>query len=253
MEAGRIALTDPATHRYPSFRGRHEFTTAMARHYRDRWDVALDPTTEIVPSTGSQEAINTVVASFSDRGDVVLAGDPGYGVHFSAAALAGTDAVSLPLDPVTWQPDFAALAPAAVEAASVMFLCYPNNSTGVLVGVGVLAAAVDFARRHDLILVHDFAYAEIVYDGHRTTSVFEIPGARDVAVELYSMTKGYSMAGWRLGAVIGNPDLIDRYLTFPRASSRAPRSPSTSSMRSPWPSRRDGPSASTAPTTIGSP
>lgn len=214
VEAAQAALTDPATHRYPSFRGRPEFTSAMARHYLDRWGVALDPATAIVPSTGSQEAINTVVAAFSDRGDVVLAGDPGYGVHFSAAALAGTDAVSLPLDPVTWQPDFAALDPAHVAAASVMFLCYPNNPTGVLAGAQTFAAAVDFARRHDVVLVHDFAYAEIAFDGHTTTSVFETAGARDVAVELYSMTKGYSMAGWRLGAVVGNPDLIDRYLTF---------------------------------------
>lgn len=214
VEAGQRALADPATHRYPSFRGRSEFTSAMARHYRDRWNVSLDSTTEIVPSTGSQEAINTVVAAYSDRDDAVIAGDPGYGVHFSAAALAGTDAVSLPLDPVTWQPDFAALDPTAVEAASVVILCFPNNPTGALVGADTFDAAVDFARRHDLVLVHDFAYAEIVFDGHDSTSVFETPGARDVAVELYSMTKGYSMAGWRLGAVIGNPDLIDRYLTF---------------------------------------
>lgn len=212
VEVGRRALLDPATHRYPDDRGSPVFREAMAEHYERRWGVTVDPTTEILPSTGSQEAINTLTMSLTDAGDDVIIGDPGYGSHFSAAALAGDHAVSVPLDGERgWRPDFSAVDRDAVERASLLVLCYPNNPTGVLVGSGVFEEAVAFARDHQLILMHDFAYAEIVYDGNDSTSIFQVPGARDVAVELYSMTKGYSMAGWRLGAVVGNADLIDRY------------------------------------------
>lgn len=212
VAAGQAALADPANHRYPDMRGVPAFREAMAARYQDRFAVTLDPKTEVMASTGSQESLFNVALGFTNPGDLTLAGDPGYPMHFAGPQLAGATALPVPLLAERgWAADLDNIPQETADAARLLYLCYPNNPTGALVPDGAFEAAVAFAQRHDLLIVHDFAYAELTFEGERARSILDVPGARDVAVELYSMTKGHSMAGWRLGAVLGNQDILDRY------------------------------------------
>lgn len=212
VAAGQAAAADPANHRYPDMRGVPAFREAMAARYERKFGVTLDPRTEVMASTGSQESLFNIALGFTNPGDITLAGDPGYPMHFAGPQLAGAHSLPVPLLAERgWAPDLAGIDDETADAARLLYLCYPNNPTGALVPDGAFEEAVDFARRHDVLIVHDFAYAEIALDGQQVRSILDVPGARDVAVELYSMTKGFSMAGWRLGAVLGHSELLDRY------------------------------------------
>lgn len=202
----------PDTHQYPSNRGRQSFRDAIARFYSDRFGVELDTATEIVPALGAKEAIANVNLAFLDPGDVALASDPGYPVYTTGPLLAGARPVSMPLVPeLGFQPDLDAIAPDVLAAARLMFLNYPNNPTGGVIEDDFFARVVEFARRNDLIVVHDNAYSEITYDGYRAPSFLETPGAKEVGIEVFSLSKTYNMTGWRSGAVVGNADLVQAY------------------------------------------
>ncbi len=212
VKAGQQAMADPATHSYPRHRGLPAFNQALAEHYDATFGVALDPTSQIMPTTGSQEALFNLNLGFTNPGDVVLSGDPGYPIHFSGPILAGARSVYVPLrEDSGYAPDFDAVDENTAAATTLMYLCYPNNPTGAPVPEGVFTEAVAFARKYDIIVVNDFAYGELGLDGYRPPSFLNTPGAMDVGVELFSMTKAYNMAGWRLGAVLGRSDVIDRY------------------------------------------
>jgi LL-diaminopimelate aminotransferase len=212
VETMREQVARPDTHQYPSNRGRQSYRDALASFYAERFGVTLDPATQIIPAMGAKEAVANINLALLDPGDVALASDPGYPVYTTGPLLAGAEPVPMPLlAELGFQPDLEAI-PADIRArARVMFINYPNNPTGGVVEGDFFARVVDFARRNDIIVVHDNAYSEITYDGYRAPSFLETPGAMDVGVEIFSLSKTYNMTGWRAGAVVGNEDVVSAY------------------------------------------
>ncbi len=212
VAAGQRAVADPATHRYPTNRGRLDFREAVAAFYQRRFAVALDPEREVMAALGAKECIFNLNLAFLDPGDVALSSDPGYLVYTGGPLLAGADVETMPLVPqLGFVPDLDAISADARERAKVMFISYPNNPTGAVVPDGFFEAVVAFARRHDILVVHDNAYSEIVYDGYVAPSFLQTPGARDVGVEVFSLSKPYNMTGWRCAAIVGNAEAISHY------------------------------------------
>ncbi len=212
VEAMQEAVTEPETHRYPSNRGREDFRAALGDFYARRFDVRLDPDREIIPAIGAKEAIFNLNLAFLDPGDAALASDPGYPVYTGGPLLAGADPVAMPLVPdLGFVPDLHAIVPADRRRAKLMYLNYPNNPTGAIVPEGFFERVVEFAREHEILIVHDNSYSEIAYDGYRPPSFLATPGAKDVGIEVFSLSKGYNMTGWRCAAVVGNAQAIETY------------------------------------------
>jgi LL-diaminopimelate aminotransferase len=212
VEAMQEAVTEPETHRYPSNRGRADFREAVSDFYVRRFDVQLDPASEIIPAIGAKEAIFNLNLAFLDPGDAALASDPGYPVYTGGPLLAGADPVPLPLVPeLGFIPDLDAIAPADLARAKLIYLNYPNNPTGALAPERFFERVVAFAREHEILVVHDNSYSEIAYDGHRPPSFLATPGAKEVGIEVFSLSKGYNMTGWRCAAVVGNAEAIETY------------------------------------------
>jgi LL-diaminopimelate aminotransferase len=212
VEALGEAARDPGTHRYPSNRGRAELRRAIARFYERRFGVSLDPDREIVPALGAKECIFHLNLAFLDPGAAALASDPGYPVYTQGPLLAGGDPLPMPLLPERgFAPDLDAIEPAERERARLMFLNYPNNPTGAVAPEGLFERAVELAREHDLIVVHDASYTEVTFDGYVAPSFLETPGAMEVGVEVFSLSKGYNMTGWRTAAIVGNAPAVEAY------------------------------------------
>ncbi len=210
IDALADAARDPGTHQYPSNRGRPEFRQGVAVFYERRFGVTLDPDTEIMPALGAKECIFNLNLAFLDPGDTALASDPGYPVYTGGPLLSGAEPVLMPLMPeLGFAPDLDAVADPA--RAKLMFLNYPNNPTGAIVPDGLFERAIEFAREHDILVVHDASYTEISFDGYRPPSFLETAGAKDVGVEVFSLSKGYNMTGWRTAAIVGNATAIDAY------------------------------------------
>ena len=202
----------PDTHQYPSNRGRPELREAVARFYERRFGVALDPDAEIIPALGAKECVFNLNLAFLDPGSVALASDPGYPVYTGGPLLAGAEAVLMPLEPeLGFAPDFDAIAEEDRERARLMYLNYPNNPTGAVAPEGVFERAVEFASAHDVLVVHDASYTETTFDGYVAPSFLETPGARDVGVEVFSLSKGWNMTGWRTAAIVGNREAVSAY------------------------------------------
>ena len=203
---------DAANHQYPSNRGTAEFRGAVAQYYDTRFGVTLDTDTEIVPLLGAKEGIAHICFALLDEGDVCLAADPGYPVYTTGPLIAGGTAAHLPLRPeLGFQPDLDAVDPTILARAKMIFVGYPNNPTGAVIEDDFFARLVAFARAHDIVVVHDNAYADITFDGYVAPSFLQTPGASEVGVELFSLSKSYNMTGWRAGAVVGNADVVDAY------------------------------------------
>ncbi|HEX7290743.1 MAG TPA: LL-diaminopimelate aminotransferase [Conexibacter sp.] len=212
VSAMQAAVADPGTHQYPSNRGRAEFRAAVAAFYARRFGVALDPDTEVMPAIGAKECIFNLNLAFLDPGDCALASDPGYPVYTGGPTLVGADAVLMPLVPdLGFAPDLDAISAEDAARAKLMFLNYPNNPTGAVVPDGLFERVVAFAREHDVLVVHDNAYSETTYDGYVAPSFLATPGAKDVGVEVFSLSKGYNMTGWRCAFVAGNAEAIAQY------------------------------------------
>ena len=212
VEAAQRAVADPSTHTYPSNRGRKEFRDAVAAFYARRFDVRLDPDTEVMSAIGAKECIFNLNLAFLNPGDVALASDPGYPVYTGGPLLVGGEPVLMPLVPdKAFAPDLDAIPRDALSRARLMFLNYPNNPTGAIVPEGLFEAVVEFARAHDILVVHDNAYSETTYDGYVAPSFLQTPGAKEVGVEVFSLSKGYNMTGWRCAAIVGNADAIELY------------------------------------------
>ncbi len=204
------AAEDPSNHRYPSYFGLSELRSAIAGWYRDRSGVLLDPATEILPTLGSKDGISHVPLALVDPGDLVLAPDPGYTVYVTGAIMAGAEAHIMPLTEANgWLPDLDAIPGDVAERARLMWLNYPNNPTAATADRAFLEKAVEFCRRHDIVLCHDAPYSEIAFDGYRPLTLFEIPGAKEVGLEFHSLSKTFNMTGWRIGWICGRADLID--------------------------------------------
>jgi LL-diaminopimelate aminotransferase len=210
--AAREALADPGTHRYPSNRGRPELREAVASFYRRRFGVTLDPDAQVVPALGAKECVFNVNLAFLDPGSVALAADPGYPVYTAGPVLAGAEAVLVPLVPEDgFAPDLDGVSQADRERARLLFLNYPNNPTGAVVPDGLFERVVEFARETDLLVVHDASYTETTYDGYVAPSFLETPGAMEIGVEVFSLSKGWNMTGWRAAAIVGNADAVELY------------------------------------------
>jgi LL-diaminopimelate aminotransferase len=212
VAAAQRAVADPSTHTYPSNRGRAEFRHAVTAFYQRRFGVGLDPDTEVMPAIGAKECIFNLNLAFLDPGDVALAADPGYPVYTGGPLLTGGEAVLMPLLAERgFGPDLDAIPPAALQRAKLMFLNYPNNPTGAVVPPGLFEGVVELAARADILVVHDNAYSETTYDGYVAPSFLATPGAKDVGVEVFSLSKGYNMTGWRCAAIVGNAEAISAY------------------------------------------
>jgi len=212
VEAMREAVDNPAYHRYPSNRGRDEFRAAFAEFYNRRFGVEIDPKGEVIPAIGAKECIYNLCFAFLDPGDVALASDPGYPVYTGGPILAGAEAELLPLVPgLGFAPDLSAVPADVAARARLMFVNYPNNPTGAVVPEGFFEQVVEFAREHQILVVHDNAYSETTYDGYVAPSFLATPGAKEVGVEVFSLSKGYNMTGWRCAAILGNAEAIQTY------------------------------------------
>jgi LL-diaminopimelate aminotransferase len=210
--AAQRAVADPSTHTYPSNRGRTEFREAVAAFYERRFGVELDPETEVMPAIGAKECIFNLNLAFLDPGDVALASDPGYPVYTGGPLLTGGEPVLMPLLAERgFAPDFTAIADSAFQRARLMFFNYPNNPTGAILPDGLFEQVVELADRHEFLAVHDCAYSETTYDGYVAPSFLATPGAKDVGVEVFSLSKGYNMTGWRCAAIVGNAEAISHY------------------------------------------
>jgi LL-diaminopimelate aminotransferase len=212
VAAAQQAVADPSTHSYPTNRGTSAFREAVAAFYERRFGVRLDPETEIMPAIGAKECIFNLNLAFLDPGDVALASDPGYPVYTGGPLLAGGRPHLMGLRPERgFAPDFEAIPAEALERARLMFINYPNNPTGAILPDGVFDEAIALAERADFLVVHDNAYSETTFDGYVAPSFLATPGAKEVGVEVFSLSKGYNMTGWRCAAIVGNADAIAEY------------------------------------------
>jgi LL-diaminopimelate aminotransferase len=212
VKAMQEAVAEPGNQKYPSNRGRAEFREAFAGFYDARFGVEIDPESEVIPAIGAKECIYNLCFAFLDPGGVALASDPGYPVYTGGPILAGARAELLPLVPeLGFAPDLSAVPAEVASKARLMFLNYPNNPSGAVVPEGFFEMVVSFAREHEILVVHDNAYSETTYDGYVAPSFLETPGAKEVGVEVFSLSKGYNMTGWRCAAILGNADAIETY------------------------------------------
>ena len=212
VKAMQAAVAANENQKYPSNRGRPEFREALSGFYADRFGVDIDPDSEVIPAIGAKECIYNLCFAFLDPGDVALASDPGYPVYTGGPILAGAEAVLLPLRPeLGFAPDLDAIDELTAERARLLFLNYPNNPSGAIVPDGFFEKVVEFARENEILVVHDNAYSETTYDGYVAPSFLATPGAKEVGVEVFSLSKGYNMTGWRVGAILGNADAIQTY------------------------------------------
>jgi LL-diaminopimelate aminotransferase len=212
VEAAAAALRDPQTHQYPSNQGTEEFREAAAGFYRARFGVELDVASEVIPVLGGKEAVGHMALACLDPGGVSLSPEPGYPPYTSGPVFAGAEVHYLPLTEANdFFPDLDAIPDDVLARANLLYLDYPNNPTGAIVPESGFDRAVDFGRRHELIVVHDNAYSELTFDGYVAPSFLETPGAKEVGVEIFSLSKGWNMTGWRCGLVAGNAQVIERF------------------------------------------
>lgn len=210
IEALCISAQNPAHHGYGPYVGLPELRQAFADYYRRRFQVELDPDLEVMPLIGSKEGVAHFSMGMLDPGDVVLVPDPGYPAYAANALMASAEPYFVRLDPDTgYLPDLASIPDDVVKRARLMWINYPNNPTGAVASVDDLARIVSFCHEHHIALAADNPYAEITYDGLRAPSILQVNGAREVVVEFNSLSKTYHMAGWRIGACVGNRDLVD--------------------------------------------
>jgi LL-diaminopimelate aminotransferase len=212
VAAGQRALADPATHQYPSNRGRQDFREGVAAFYRRRFGVTLDPATEVMPAIGAKECIFNLNLAFLDPGDVALASDPGYPVYTGGPLMVGAEPVLMPLEPeLGFAPNLKGISAQTLRRARLLFFNYPNNPTGAVAPAGLFEEVVELAAANDILAVHDNAYSETTYDGYVAPSFLATPGAKEIGVEVFSWSKGYNMTGWRCAAIVGNAEAIAHY------------------------------------------
>ncbi len=199
------AIDNPKNHDYPPYAGTDEFREAATKWMKKRFNVELDAKKEMICNIGSKEAIAHVFFAFVDAGDYTLIPDPGYPVYKTATIFAGGNPYSMPLlEENNFLPDFDKIPEDIAKKSKIMFLNYPNNPTGAVCDLDFFKKAVDFCKKYDILLCHDQAYCEMTYDGYKAHSIFEIEGAKDIAIEFFSHSKSYNMTGWRVGFVCGN-------------------------------------------------
>lgn len=203
------ACRNPRNYRYSASRGITKLRMAICDWYMQRYDVELDPESEAIVTIGSKEGLAHLILSVVEPGDVVFVPNPTYPIHTYSVIIAGGDLRSIPLSP---DSDFLADITSATKLTwpqpKMLIISYPHNPTTRVVDLGFFERVVEFAREHQIIVVHDFAYADLCFDGYRAPSFLQAKGAKEVGVEFYSLSKSYSMPGYRVGFAVGNPRLI---------------------------------------------
>jgi LL-diaminopimelate aminotransferase len=202
-------MQDPKNLKYPSFIGCIEFRQAVADFYKRQFDVTLDPETEVLTLIGSKEGIAHLIPSLIDPGDFVLIPDPSYPVYRMATTLANGQCYNMPLTQENnFQPEFHLIPEEITQQAKLMFLNYPSNPTTATVDLDFFQHAVSFAQKHQIPIAHDAAYNMVTFDGYKAPSILQINGAKEIAVELGSLSKTYNMTGWRIGYIVGSKEII---------------------------------------------
>ncbi|MCK6426827.1 MAG: alanine transaminase [Burkholderiaceae bacterium] len=199
----------PDTHGYSASKGIPRLRRAISHWYRERYDVEIHPDSEAIVTIGSKEGLAHLMLATLDRGDTVLVPDPSYPIHIYGAVIAGADIRSVP---IAEGIDFFAELERAIRGSypkpKMMILGFPSNPTAQCVELDFFERVIALAKKHDILVVHDLAYADIVFDGWKAPSIMQVKGAKDVAVEFFTLSKSYNMAGWRIGFMVGNPDLV---------------------------------------------
>ncbi|MBU1157414.1 MAG: alanine transaminase [Proteobacteria bacterium] len=205
VEAARKGVN----HRYSASKGITKLRNAICGWYERRYGVTLNPDTEAVATIGAKEGLSHLVLATISPGDVVLVPSPTYPIHPYSVVIAGGDLRSVPLLPGRdFFEDLLTAFRQTWPQPKMLIISFPHNPTCTVVDLEFMQKIVDFCRKHEIWIVHDFAYADLTFDGYEAPSILQVPGAKDIAVELFSMSKSYSMAGWRLGYCVGNPELI---------------------------------------------
>ncbi len=204
------AVKNPRNHRYSASKGIYKLRLAITNWYRNRFDVELDPDSEAVVTIGAKEGIGHLVLATLGPGDVVLVPDPTYPIHAYSVVIAGGDLRSVPL---MGEGDFFERLETATKQTwphpKMLIISFPHNPTTKVVDLDFFERLVEFAREHRLMVVHDLAYADIVFDGYRAPSLLQVKGAKEIGVEFFSLSKSYNMAGWRVGFAVGNSEMIN--------------------------------------------
>ncbi len=209
VEKLKKAVENPANHRYPSYEGMPSFREAVSDWYKRRFNVSLNPETEVLSLIGSKEGIGHIPLAFVNLGDVVLVPSPSYPVYPVATLFAGGENYIMPLlKQNKFLPDLKAIPESVLKRAKLMFINYPNNPTSATAGRDFLEKVVDFSARNNIIICHDAAYSEIYYDDKKPLSLLQIPSAMDVAIEFHSLSKTFNMTGWRIGFAVGNEKIL---------------------------------------------
>jgi len=210
VEALKKAADKPKLHRYSPFRGYRFLREAVAEFYRREYGVTLDPEREVAVLFGAKAGLVEISQCFLNPGDLALVPDPGYPDYWSGIAIAGAEMGRMPLTAENgFLPDYSMLSARQLERAKLMFINYPNNPTGAVASREFFRETVELAAKHHILVVHDFAYGAIGFDGKKPVSFLEVPGAKEVGVEFYTLSKTYNMAGWRVGFAVGNESVIE--------------------------------------------
>ncbi|MFH1825900.1 MAG: LL-diaminopimelate aminotransferase [bacterium] len=208
-------LEEPKSGQYPTSKGELSFRKAVADWYKNRFNVSLDPATEVCALMGSKEGLAHLPLAFIDKGDVSLVPDPSYPVYKICTTLAGGEPYLLPLTAENnFLADLDKIPADVLKKAKLLYVNYPNNPTGAVADKDYLKKCVDFAKKNNLLLVSDLAYSEMGFNGYKPSSVLEIPGAKDVCIEFHSLSKTYNMTGWRLGMAVGNKEAVQALATI---------------------------------------
>ena len=206
---------EPENHRYPESAGLPELSQTIADWYQKRFDISLDPETEVLPLIGSKEGIAHIAFCYIDSGDIALVTDPAYPVYSISTSLAGGKVHYLPLkEENNFLPDLKSISQDVLNNAKMLWINYPNNPTAAVADLDFYNGVVEFAKKNDIVVCHDGPYSEVAYDGYQPVSFLQADGARDVGVEFHSFSKSYNMTGWRIGMVVGNAEVVGALRTL---------------------------------------
>jgi LL-diaminopimelate aminotransferase len=215
IDAAIAALQNPSNHGYPPFEGTASFRQAITSWYLRCYGVKLNPDSEALPLIGSKEGLGHLALAYINPGDTILVPTPSYPAHFRGPLIAGADIYPIHLsEEQNWLIDLSTIPDEVARRAKMLYFNYPNNPTTATAPREFYEEAVKFARHYEILLVHDLCYAELAFDGYQPTSLLEIPGAKEIGVEFHTLSKTYNMAGWRVGFVVGNSDVIQGLRTL---------------------------------------
>jgi LL-diaminopimelate aminotransferase len=209
------AAQDPANHRYPESEGLPELRKAIAEWYKRRFNVDLNPATEVLPLIGSKEGIGHIAFCVIDPGDIALVPDPAYPVYAIGTQLAGGRPYYLSLKESNgFLPNLNGIRDDILQRTKVLWINYPNNPTGAVADLSFFNMVVEFAKKHNILVCHDGPYSEVAFDGYQPTSFMQAEGAKDIGIEFHSLSKSYNMTGWRIGMVVGNAQAVGALRTL---------------------------------------